>query len=102
MTLSPGWITRGPTAGCVIARRIRHFDNRETKMNLTKLAATSAVVGLMGTAAFAQNCGPEGQSIRILANDFPAIQAVAGTAEENCSGAAGNSCATTPPKRATS
>jgi multiple sugar transport system substrate-binding protein len=57
-------------------------------MNLLKLAATSAVVGLMGTAAFAQNCGPEGQSIRILASDFPAIHAVAGTADENCSGAA--------------
>jgi multiple sugar transport system substrate-binding protein len=57
-------------------------------MNLLKLAATSAVVGLMGTGAFAQNCGPEGQSIRILASDFPAIHAVAGTADENCSGAA--------------
>jgi multiple sugar transport system substrate-binding protein len=47
----------------------------------------------MATAAFADahgaNCGPEGQSIRILANDFPAIQAVAGAAEENCAGAAG-------------
>jgi multiple sugar transport system substrate-binding protein len=33
-----------------------------------------------GTGAFAEahgaNCGPEGQSIRILANDFPAIHAV--------------------------
>ena len=62
-------------------------------MTFMKLAATTAVAGLMATAAFAgghgANCGPEGQSIRILANDFPAIQAVAGAAEENCAGAAG-------------
>jgi len=57
-------------------------------MNLMKLAATSAVAGLMGTAAFAQSCGPEGQSIRILASDFPAIQAVMGAAEEACSAGA--------------
>jgi hypothetical protein len=85
----------------VIARRIRQIDrNRETKMFL-KLAA-GAVVGLMGTAAFAQNCGPEGQSIRILANDFPAIQAVAGTAARPARVPPRSSCATTPPKRATS
>ncbi|KPQ16801.1 MAG: carbohydrate ABC transporter substrate-binding protein, CUT1 family [Rhodobacteraceae bacterium HLUCCO18] len=61
-------------------------------MTFTKLAATSAIAGLMATAAFADAhgaaCGPEGQSIRILGNDFPAIQAVAGAAEENCGGAA--------------
>ncbi|WP_353618830.1 extracellular solute-binding protein [Tropicibacter sp. R16_0] len=42
----------------------------------------------MGSTAFAAGCGPEGQSIRILASDFPAIHAVAGTAEENCGSAA--------------
>ncbi len=47
------------------------------------LMATSALAGGHGAA-----CGPEGQSIRILASDFPAIHAVAGTAEENCAGAA--------------
>ena len=61
-------------------------------MTFTKLAATSAIAGLMATAAFADAhgaaCGPEGQTIRILGNDFPAIQAVAGAAEENCGGAA--------------
>ncbi len=62
-------------------------------MTFTKLAATSVVAGLMASAAFAGGhgaaCGPEGQSIRILASDFPAIHAVAGTAEENCADAAG-------------
>ncbi len=60
-------------------------------MFLKKIAIIGAVAGLMGTAAFADghaNCGPEGQSIRILASDFPAIHAVAGTAEENCGGTA--------------
>lgn len=57
-------------------------------MFLKKVAAAGAFAGLMGTAAFAADCGPEGQSIRILASDFPAIHAVAGTAEANCGGAA--------------
>ena len=43
----------------------------------------------MGSAAFAVDCGPSGKSVRILGSDFPAIQAVAGTAESNCSGSAG-------------
>lgn len=47
------------------------------------------VVGLMSSTALATDCGPEGQSIRILASDFPAIHAVAGTAEANCGAAAG-------------
>lgn len=42
---------------------------------------------MLGTSALAV-CGPEGQSIRILASDFPAIHAVAGTAESNCGSAA--------------
>ncbi|QXT40874.1 extracellular solute-binding protein [Gymnodinialimonas ceratoperidinii] len=61
-------------------------------MFFKKIAITSAMACLMGSAAFADghavNCGPEGQSIRILASDFPAIHAVAGTAEENCGAAA--------------
>lgn len=57
-------------------------------MFLKNLATATAFVGLMGTAAYAANCGPEGQSIRILASDFPAIHAVAGTAESNCAAGA--------------
>ena len=58
-------------------------------MNFKTLVATGAIAALMGTASYAADCGPSGQSIRILASDFPAIHAVAGTAEENCaSGAA--------------
>jgi maltose-binding protein MalE len=52
------------------------------------LAFAGTFAGLMGTAAFAGECGPTGQSIRILANDFPAVQALAGTAESHCGGAA--------------
>ena len=36
-----------------------------------------------------RDCGPSGKSVRILGSDFPAIQAVAGTAESNCLGSAG-------------
>ena len=57
-------------------------------MPFKKLALACAATALMGSAAFAVECGPAGQSIRILASDFPAIHAVAGTAEENCGGAA--------------
>ena len=67
------------------------WKHREFNMFLKKIAVSSLVVGLMSTAAFADGhavCGPEGQSIRILASDFPAIHAVADEAEKNC-GAAG-------------
>lgn len=57
-------------------------------MYLKKLLIGSAVASLMCSAAFAADCGPSGQSIRILASDFPAIHAVAGTAEANCGAAA--------------
>ena len=57
-------------------------------MFLKKLFLTSAVATLICSAAFAKDCGPSGQSIRILASDFPAIHAVAGTAEENCAASA--------------
>lgn len=57
-------------------------------MFLRRIATASAFVGLMGSAAYAAECGPEGQSIRILASDFPAIHAVAGAAQANCGGAA--------------
>ncbi|MEL7115142.1 MAG: extracellular solute-binding protein [Pseudomonadota bacterium] len=53
-------------------------------MYLKKLVLAGATAGLMGSAAYAADCGPSGQSIRILASDFPAIHAVAGTADENC------------------
>ena len=56
-------------------------------MSLRNLVIAGAVTGLMGSAAWA-DCGPSGQSIRILASDFPAIHAVAGTAEAMCAGAA--------------
>ncbi len=61
-------------------------------MFLKRFAIAGAVVGLMGSAAFAGGhaaCGPEGQSIRVLGSDFPAIQAVTATAQSNCGGAAG-------------
>ena len=60
-------------------------------MNIKQLIMAGAMSTLMGTAAFADDhaaCGPDGQSIRILASDFPAIHAVAGTAEENCASGA--------------
>ena len=57
-------------------------------MFLKKLILTSAVATLICSAVFAKDCGPSGQSIRILASDFPAIHAVAGTAEENCAASA--------------
>lgn len=57
-------------------------------MFLKKMVIAGAFTGLMGSAAYAADCGPEGQSIRILASDFPAIHAVAGTAEANCGAAA--------------
>lgn len=53
-------------------------------MLLKRFAIASLFVGLMGSPAFAQSCGPEGQSIRILASDFPAIHAVVDAAEANC------------------
>lgn len=61
--------------------------NREREMFLRKFVVAGALASLMGSAAFAAghvDCGPEGQSIRILASDFPAIHAVADAAEENC------------------
>lgn len=57
-------------------------------MFLKKLIMAGAMTGLIGSAAYAADCGPSGQSIRILASDFPAIHAVAGTAEKNCAGSA--------------
>ncbi|WP_420328624.1 ABC transporter substrate-binding protein [Mameliella sp.] len=59
-------------------------------MFLKKIAITGLFAGLMSTAAYAEgvNCGPEGQSIRILASDFPAIHAVVDEARKNCGGQA--------------
>jgi ABC-type glycerol-3-phosphate transport system substrate-binding protein len=58
-------------------------------MFLRKIAATTAFIGLMGSAAYAADCGAGGNSVRILGSDFPAIQAVAGAAEANCASGAG-------------
>ena len=61
-------------------------------MFLKTFAMTGLVAGLMSTAAHAEShgamCGPEGQSIRILASDFPAIQALADAAQAACGGQA--------------
>jgi multiple sugar transport system substrate-binding protein len=57
----------------------------EKKMrNLKNLALAAAMVCLGGTAAQA-GCGISGGSVRILANDFAALHAVVGKAEE-CAG----------------
>lgn len=53
-------------------------------MKLKLLIAASGLACLLGPTAYAVDCGPADQSIRILASDFPAIHAVAGTAEANC------------------
>lgn len=58
-------------------------------MFLKKLAIASAMSALMGSTAFASDCGPSGASVRILGSDFPAIQAVSGAAEANCAANAG-------------
>jgi ABC-type glycerol-3-phosphate transport system substrate-binding protein len=58
-------------------------------MFLKNVVTAGAMSVLLGTAAYAADCGPSGQSVRILGSDFPAIQAVAGAAEANCSGSAG-------------
>jgi len=65
------------------------LENWERNMLLKKVAIAGAFAGLMGTAAFAADCGPSGKSVRILGSDFPAIQAVAGAAEANCAATAG-------------
>ena len=57
-------------------------------MFLKEAAIVGTFVCLMSSAAYAADCGPAGKSIRILASDFPAIHAVAGTAEKNCGAAA--------------
>lgn len=64
--------------------------HRENDMFLKNIAITGLFAGLMSTAAYAEgvNCGPAGQSIRILASDFPAIHAVVDDAEKNCAGQA--------------
>ena len=58
-------------------------------MFFRKIVLTTAFSVLMGSTVFAVDCGPSGQSVRILGSDFPAIQAVAGAAESNCAGNAG-------------
>ena len=58
-------------------------------MFLKTVAIAGTVAGLMGSAAIAADCGPSGNSVRILGSDFPAIQAVSGAAEANCASGAG-------------
>ena len=74
----PNW-ERG-SLGCRAQNALNHKGRDE--MFLKKLVIAGAALCLMKSAAFAADCGPSGQSIRILASDFPAIHAVAGTAEE--------------------
>lgn len=57
-------------------------------MNPKLYACVAALACIASPAVWAQDCGPTDQSIRILASDFPAIHAIAGSAEENCSSAA--------------
>ena len=57
-------------------------------MLLKKIALGGVMLGLSCSTAFAADCGPSGQSIRILASDFPAIHAIADAAEANCGGGA--------------
>ncbi len=47
------------------------------------------LAGLMSSTSAYADCGPAGQSVRVLGSDFPAIQAVTGTAKANCGSAAG-------------
>ncbi len=58
-------------------------------MFLKKFALAGAISALSVATAHAADCGPSGQSVRILGSDFPAIQAVSGTAEANCAANAG-------------
>ena len=58
-------------------------------MLLRTIAIGAALLGLSVSSALAADCGPSGQSIRVLASDFPAIHAVADEAEANCASAAG-------------
>ncbi len=58
-------------------------------MYFRTLTSLGAMASLLASTAYAADCGPSSQSIRILASDFPAIHAVADQAEQNCgSGAA--------------
>ncbi|KNG92697.1 ABC transporter substrate-binding protein [Pseudaestuariivita atlantica] len=60
-------------------------------MNIRHLGWAGAISVLMATTAYADGhatCGPEGQSIRILASDFPAIHAVVDAAEAACASSA--------------
>ena len=53
-------------------------------MHFRRLALVGAAATMASSAAWAADCGPEGQSIRILASDFPAIHAVVDYAEATC------------------
>ena len=57
-------------------------------MFLKKLILGGLTALFFSSSLFAADCGPNGQSIRILASDFPAIHAIANSAESNCAGSA--------------
>ena len=57
-------------------------------MRLRTSGLSAAMLVLSASTALAADCGPEGQSIRVLASDFPAITAVVDGAEQNCGTAA--------------
>ena len=55
---------------------------------LRNIALGGAMLCLSFSTALAAECGPSGQSIRILASDFPAIHAVVDEGEGHCASAA--------------
>ncbi|MEM9348774.1 MAG: extracellular solute-binding protein [Pseudomonadota bacterium] len=56
-------------------------------MKHTIAIGTMAVLwGSVALAGGHASCGPEGQSVRVLGSDFPAIQAVTAKAQANCGG----------------
>ena len=52
--------------------------------------ATTILTGAVLSSVALADCGPAGQSVRILGSDFPAIQAVSGTAQATCGSNAGD------------
>ena len=57
-------------------------------MLFKKLILVGFISLFFSSSLYAADCGPNGQSIRILASDFPAIHAIANSAESNCAGSA--------------
>ena len=55
-------------------------------MLFKKLILVGFISLFFSSSLYAADCGPNGQSIRILASDFPAIHALANSAESNSGG----------------